>query len=123
MVFEKQIIIIMEKILLLFLLLPGFLFGQNHEANIKKIFDTELTKGHTYENLRYLTKNIGHRLAGSPSAAAAVEWTRQLMESYGFDTVYLQPVMVPHWIRGGRTSCESLTQKSMVCWNSPLLLW
>ena len=25
---------------------------------------------------------------------------RQLMESHGFDTVYLQPVMVPHWVRG-----------------------
>src|SRR5690606_29233673 len=64
--------------------------------------DAELSSGHTYQNLRYLCKEIGNRLAGSPGAAAAVEWTRQLMESYGFDTVYLQPVMVPHWERGGK---------------------
>lgn len=76
--------------------------AQNHEANIKKIYDAELSSGHTYQNLRYLCKDIGNRLAGSPGAAAAVEWTRQLMESYGFDTVYLQPVMVPHWDRGGK---------------------
>lgn len=92
----------MKKILLLLFLLPLFSFAQNHEANIKKIFDAELSQGHTYENLRFLSKQIGHRLAGSPGAAAAVEWTKQLMESYGFDTVYLQPVMVPHWIRGGK---------------------
>ena len=92
----------MKKILILLLLLPCFSFGQNHQENIQRIYDTELSEGHTYENLRYLTKNIGHRLAGSPGAAAAVEWTRQLMESYGFDTVYLQPVMVPHWNRGGK---------------------
>jgi acetylornithine deacetylase/succinyl-diaminopimelate desuccinylase-like protein len=50
--------------------------------------------------LEYLCLNIGHRLSGSPAAAAAVEWTRQTMEAYGFDTVFLQPVMVPHWVRG-----------------------
>jgi carboxypeptidase Q len=93
---------LMRKFLVLLLLLPGLSFGQNHEANIRKIYDTELSAGHTYENLRYLCKEIGNRLSGSPRAAAAVEWTRQLMDSYGFDTVYLQPVMVPHWERGGK---------------------
>jgi carboxypeptidase Q len=92
----------MKKFILLFFLLPGFSFAQNHQEKIKAIYDTELSSGHTYENLRVLSKEIGHRLAGSPGAAAAVEWTRQLMESYGFDTVYLQPVMVPHWVRGGK---------------------
>ena len=92
----------MKKLLLLLFLLPGFSMAQDHEANIKKIYDAELYSGHTYQNLRYLCKEIGNRLAGSPGAAAAVEWTRQLMESYGFDTVYLQPVMVPHWERGGK---------------------
>lgn len=92
----------MKKILLTLALFPVFAFGQSHEANIRKIYDSELSAGHSYENLRYLTKSIGHRLAGSPGAAAAVEWTKQLMESYDFDTVYLQPVMVPHWDRGGK---------------------
>lgn len=92
----------MRKLFFLLSLLPGISLAQNHETNIKRIFDTELSEGHVYGNLQYLCKEIGHRLAGSPGAAAAVEWTRQLMESYGFDTVYLQPVMVPHWVRGGR---------------------
>lgn len=83
----------------IFLLLPFFTFAQ-HEGTIKKIYDETLTNGHVYENLRVLCKDIGSRLSGSPEAAAAVEYTKQLMESYGFDTVYLQPVMVPHWVRG-----------------------
>ena len=92
----------MKKLILAFAFLPLLSFGQNHPANLKKIYNTELSTGHTYDNLRYLCKVIGNRLSGSPGAAAAVEWTRQLMESYDFDTVYLQPVMVPHWERGGK---------------------
>lgn len=92
----------MKKFLLALAFVPAFAFAQNHEANLRKIYDAELSCGHTYENLRYLCKVVGNRLAGSPGAAAAVEWTRQLMESYDFDTVYLQPVMVPHWERGGK---------------------
>ena len=81
----------MKKILAILLFLPGLSFGQNHQANIKKIYDTELSAGHTYENLRYLCKVVGNRLAGSPGAAASVEWTKQLMESYDFDTVFVDP--------------------------------
>lgn len=69
---------------------------------VRSIYDEALARGESYEMLRFLTKNIGGRLAGSPQAAAAVEWTRQQMMAYGFDTVYLQPVMVPHWVRGER---------------------
>ncbi|QSE97879.1 M20/M25/M40 family metallo-hydrolase [Fulvivirga lutea] len=75
---------------------------------IKSIFDTELTQGQSYEMLDYLTNSIGARLSGSPQAAAAVEWSKQVMESYGFDRVYLQEVMVPHWIRGEREQARVL---------------
>jgi Zn-dependent M28 family amino/carboxypeptidase len=69
-------------------------------VTIKKIYDNALTSYKSYEDLRYLTKNIGARLSGSPQAAAAVEWSRQVMERMDLDTVYLQEVMVPHWVRG-----------------------
>ncbi|MDO8968195.1 MAG: peptidase M28 family protein, partial [Algoriphagus sp.] len=72
----------MKKFLLAAAFVPVFAFGQNHESNLRKIYDTELSSGHTYENLRYLCKVVGNRLAGSPGAAAAVDWTKQLMESY-----------------------------------------
>ncbi len=73
---------------------------KSDEANIKNIFDTALKNGQSYEMLEYLATKIGARLSGSPGAAAAVEWSRQEMIAHGFDSVWLQPVMVPHWVRG-----------------------
>jgi len=70
------------------------------ETTIKQIFDQALRQGQSYKMLHDLSVNIGPRLSGSPGAAAAVEWSRHVMEDYGFDSVWLQPVMVPHWIRG-----------------------
>ncbi|WP_420315940.1 M28 family peptidase [Ekhidna sp.] len=89
----------MKNIAILLILLPCLTFSQ-HEVMIKQIYDEALSNGRVYDDLRVLCKDIGNRLSGSPEAAAAVEYTKQLMESYGFDTVYLQPVMVPHWVRG-----------------------
>ena len=68
--------------------------------NIKNIFDTALTEGQSYEWLRDLTSNVGGRLSGSPEAQKAVEWGEALMKEIGLDSVWLQPVMVPHWVRG-----------------------
>jgi hypothetical protein len=69
------------------------------EAAIKSIYDKALSQGRSYEMLEYLSTKIGGRLSGSPGAAAAVEWTRHEMENFA-DSVWLQPVMVPHWVRG-----------------------
>lgn len=43
---------------------------------------------------------IGHRLSGSAGAEKAVAWAKHKMESYGFDKVYLQPMMAVNWSRG-----------------------
>lgn len=59
-----------------------------------------LNNGKAYENLRYLCKSIGPRLSGSPQAQQAVEATARMLREAGADTVYLQPCMVPHWVRG-----------------------
>jgi carboxypeptidase Q len=74
--------------------------AQTDSVMLRKIFDEALVNGQCYENLRYLCKKIGSRLSGSAGAQKSVEWSKKLMESYGFDKVYLQEVMVPHWVRG-----------------------
>jgi carboxypeptidase Q len=87
------------------------LFGQsNDESTIKKIFDTELTQGKSYSMLEFLSLKIGSRLSGSPGAAAAVEWTRHVMEDFA-DSVKLQPVMVPHWMRGQKEIAKIVNSK------------
>lgn len=69
-------------------------------AEVSRKIAAEVTRnGKAYADLRELTA-LGHRLSGSEGAAKAVEWARRKMESYGFDRVSLQPVMVPHWTRG-----------------------
>ena len=69
-------------------------------THIKTLFNSALTQGQSYEWLRDLTKNIGGRLSGSSEAQKAVEWGEKLMKEVGLDSVWLQPIMVPHWVRG-----------------------
>ena len=45
-------------------------------------------------------------MSGSPEAAEAVVWGEKLMNQIGLDSVWLQPVMVPHWVRGEKESAS-----------------
>ncbi len=67
---------------------------------VKQLFNLALSNGKSYQWLNDLSNNIGGRLSGSPEAQQAVEWGEKLMKGLGFDKVWLQPVMVPHWVRG-----------------------
>jgi len=94
--------IMIKKIIFFTLLLascPAFSQPRD-EASIKSIFDEALKNGKSYEMLQYLTQNIGPRLSGSPGASSAVAWGKGVMIDWEFDSVWVQPVMVPHWVRG-----------------------
>ncbi len=102
------------------LLLPVFgvvLFSTNLRAQandtlvLKSIGEHMLKDGRAYENLRFLCKEVGQRLSGSPGAAKAVEATARMLREAGADTVYLQPVRVPHWERGPKE--EALVEYDM----------
>jgi carboxypeptidase Q len=67
---------------------------------IKDIYRQTLSEEKAYTWLTTLTKDIGHRLSGSESSMKAIEWAKATMDTLGFDRVWLQPVMVPHWERG-----------------------
>jgi hypothetical protein len=93
----------MKKILFFLLLCAFSGFAQNTDSvQIRKIYDEILTNGECYKTLTYLCKTIGPRLSGSAGAAKAVQYTRKVMEDYGFQKVFLQDVMVPHWVRGAK---------------------
>lgn len=79
---------------------PGLKQPQRDSEIIKSIFEESLHNGKSYKWLDYLANGIGGRLSGSPEAAAAVEWAWQVMDTLGLDSVWRQPVMVPHWVRG-----------------------
>src|SRR5665811_101089 len=58
-----------------------------------------LEDNYAYQQAAHLTDNIGPRLAGSPQAAAAVEYVAAELRKLGLE-VTLEPVSVPNWIRG-----------------------
>jgi len=90
----------MFRVLLILFLPLISLAQQSDSAFVRAIYNEALSNGQSYENLRSLCKDIGARLSGSAEAAMAVEWSKKRMEACGFDKVYLQPIMVPHWERG-----------------------
>ena len=93
----------MKKILGTSLLLFGMAaFGQAKEDSIQfsKISLEVLNNGKGYNDLRELTKNIGHRLSGSEAYEKSVQWAAQKLRDAGADKVWLQDVMIPVWVRG-----------------------
>ena len=86
-------------------LLPalGALAGTPDSTLLHRISDEVLLRGQCYNNLRVLCKTVGHRLSGSPAAANAVQWGKAALEAAGADSVWLQPVMVPVWVRGAES--------------------
>ncbi|MCZ6776194.1 MAG: M20/M25/M40 family metallo-hydrolase [Ignavibacteria bacterium] len=78
-----------------------------------KILEIGLREGEAYAMLEELTTKAGHRLSGSAGAAAAVELTRQMMSARDFDNIHLEPIMVPHWIRGPVEEATIINSQSM----------
>jgi hypothetical protein len=93
----------MIRILYLFIFLISLsTYSQSDEDVIKKIYSQSLTNGKSYEWLDYLSNQIGGRLSGSLNAELAVQWGKEELEKLGLDKVWLQPVMVPKWVRGSK---------------------
>lgn len=91
----------MRLFLIFFLCCSYLVMGQtDDEKQVKAIFDAALTQGKSYQWLNHLSNQIGGRLSGSVQAELAVEYTRGQLDSLGLDRVWLQPVMVPKWVRG-----------------------
>ncbi|WP_047547189.1 M20/M25/M40 family metallo-hydrolase [Psychroserpens sp. Hel_I_66] len=91
----------MKHCLTLLLLCISFQFSaQTDEENVKNIYSNSLTNGMSYLWLDHLSNQIGGRLSGSLNAEKAVEYTKAEFEKLGLDKVWLQPVMVPRWVRG-----------------------
>lgn len=68
---------------------------------IKKLADEILLHSTAYDQLAFLTKKIGPRLAGSSGMVKAEQWGLKEMTISGADKVWGQACMVPHWVRGG----------------------
>ncbi|MBL6604004.1 MAG: M20/M25/M40 family metallo-hydrolase [Bacteroidetes bacterium] len=73
---------------------------QENSSFIDKIYDEALSNGKSYQWLDYLSNQIGGRLSGSINYERSVKWGKEELDLLEIDSVWLQPVMVPKWVRG-----------------------
>lgn len=71
-----------------------------HSDTAEKIITSSLSEMKGYEWLRDLCENIGPRLSGSDESMKAIHWAEEKFKQMGVDSVWLQPAMVPKWVRG-----------------------
>ncbi|NNE66031.1 MAG: M20/M25/M40 family metallo-hydrolase [Pyrinomonadaceae bacterium] len=92
------------------LLFVSAIFGQQTDSTytlysaetikgMKALQSAALKSDYAYSRTRYFTNNIGPRLSGSPQSERAIEYVADEMRKLGLE-VRLQPIMVPHWVRG-----------------------
>jgi carboxypeptidase Q len=53
-----------------------------------------------YRRLGRMVDTFGHRISGSASLEATIDWILDGMKADSLENVHGQPVMVPHWVRG-----------------------
>src|SRR6201997_3146805 len=70
---------------------------------LERIRVAALADDYAYRQVAHLTENIGPRPSGSAQANAAVDYVADQLRQLGLD-VHLEPVKVPHWVRGAETA-------------------
>jgi len=77
------------------------------------IVKTALRERKGFELLKELCE-IGPRLSGSQNSMKAINWAKEKMIECGFDSVWLQPVLVPHWERGEKEFCAIYDDNKLI---------
>lgn len=73
---------------------------KNESRLIGQMREDALQHGTAYQNLDQLCKIAPARMIGSPNMAKAIQLTLGMMDQLHPDTLYLQPVLGPHWEAG-----------------------
>jgi len=92
---------------ILILLFATSSFAQSTDSiTLAHFFETALTEDKAYSDLHDICKQIGPRLSGSDGASKAVVLVQKILHSLNIDSVWLQKVMVPHWVRGEKEAAS-----------------
>ena len=70
-----------------------------------RLMGEAMSSDFAWQRLALLGDTYGHRLSGSPNLEAAIKWAAEEMKKDGLENVHVEPVKVPHWVRG-RESLE-----------------
>jgi carboxypeptidase Q len=71
-----------------------------HPAGLDALLDAARADAVVMPRLAELTDTVGARLAGSPQLEQAVAWAERTLRADGQENVRLEPVTLPHWVRG-----------------------
>ena len=104
--FEFKIIKTIYLLVIFLTLLPA----QPMENALEEIVRVALHDQRGYQLLEELCA-LGPRLSGSSGSLQAIQWASSIMEKAGFDSVWLQPVIVPYWQRGELELVEIIRPK------------
>jgi carboxypeptidase Q len=74
--------------------------AERYRAAADAIRSAALSGDGAYRKLERLCDDIGHRLSGSPQLDRALLWAAGAMRDDGHENVRIEPVTVPHWVRG-----------------------
>ena len=93
------------------LLVPGLAANDNwidaYRQPASRIIAAATANDDAWQRLALMTDTFGPRLSGSQALEATLRWAAEEMKK-DFDEVRLDPVMVPHWVRGSE-SLEMVT--------------
>lgn len=82
-----------------------------------EIIDAAMDGNDRFEYLTLFADTFGHRFSGSESLENSIDWIVKEMKKDGFDSVWTQEVMVPHWVRGEESATLTAPRKK----NLPML--
>jgi carboxypeptidase Q len=74
-----------------------------HREPARRLIAEATSTRFAWERLAELGDTFGHRLSGSESLEAAIKWAAGQMKKDGLENVRLEPVKVPHWVRGAES--------------------
>jgi len=74
------------------------------QSQVEELQNEALNSDLAWSLLHALTTEVGPRMAGTDGDRRAVEWAHSIMESLGFDKVWLEPVSFPKWRRGSESA-------------------
>lgn len=73
---------------------------EEHKTNAQQLIEKAMGSDVAWERLIYMADTFGPRFSGSQNLENSIDWIVDTMKEDGFDKVWTQPVMVPHWVRG-----------------------
>lgn len=75
-----------------------------YSETARRILAASLASDGAFQKLGVLTDVIGSRLSGSAALEHAVTWAKDTFTAEAHERVTLEPVRVPHWVRGAESA-------------------